>query len=220
MAYAASVHRTLYGGVTVVRSRFVAKSVARVAGPSPVSTRLNLCASCAATLPPRAKQCPSCGAPIVDDAVASVASVAPAPTPAPLNVAAGFKFGIGFAVGAVLIVALAWLGVSTFLGSGGLPAFGSPAATFSGTGSATSESVHLAGDVEVSWMMRPTLAAGCAHRAVIRVASRPGDEEVIVDKQVLSETSGTHVLYGLIESDYVFAVDSTCEWSFRLKPRS
>jgi hypothetical protein len=203
--------------MTVVRSRFVSKSVEPVAGPSPVSTRLNLCASCAATLPPRAKKCPSCGAPIVDDAVAAVA---PAPTPASLNVATGFKFGIGFAVGVVLIVALAWLGVSTILGSGGLPAFGSPAAAFSGTGSATSEFVHLAGDVEVSWMMRPTLAASCAHRAVIRVALRPGDEELIVDRQVLSETSGTHVLYGLIDSDYVIAVDSSCEWSFRLKPRS
>ena len=217
-AYHPFRHRTYpSGGLSVVRSRFVTKSTSRVAGPSPVTTRLNLCASCAATLPPKAQKCPACGASRVDDAVESVA---PAPAPAQLGVGTGFRFGMGFAVGAVLIAALAWLGINTFLGSGGLPGFGSPvASTFSGTGSAKSESVHLAGDVNVLWMSRPSSAAACGHRALIRVASRPDDHEVIVDQRVLSETSGTHVLYGLVEADYLIEVDSTCEWSFRLRPR-
>lgn len=191
--------------------------MSRVAGPSPVTTRLTLCASCAATLPPKAKRCPTCGASRPGEPEPAV--VSPALTFG-LGVTTGFKFGAGLAIGAVVVAALAWLGTTWLLGPAQNLTLGSPEASmFSGTGSATSEVVHLTGTVDVAWTAGPGSASECRHRALIHGASRPNDAEVIVDRDVLSDTSGAHVLYGLVDTDYVIDVDSSCQWTFRFKPR-
>ena len=187
-------------------------------GPSPVTTKVTLCASCSAELPFKAQHCPSCGAAREEEKVAPAAAPPTAPA---VGTAAGFRFRLGFAAGALIIAALAWLGFNALQGADGGITFGSPmASTFEGSGSATSEPVRLGGEIDVDWTARPNSPAGCRMRAVLQVASNPNEREVLVDGETITEATGTHVLYGLIDNDYVIDVASNCDWSFRLKPRS
>jgi hypothetical protein len=207
-----------------------------VSGPAPITTKVTLCASCHAELPFKAVRCPTCGAPrtelrrtlvpIVSALQAAAAVDAPPTVPAPpaVGTSAGFRFGIGFALGALVIAALAWLAINAAQGAGGDIAFdisiGSPTVvTFSGSGSATSGPFRLRGDVDVDWTARPGSPAGCRMRAVLRVASTPSEYQVLVDGETLTETSRTQGLQALIDNDYVIDVASDCAWSFRFKPR-
>ena len=196
-------------------------SASQVSGPAPITTKVTLCASCHAELPFKATRCPSCGAPR-DEPKDPLATTVPAASVASaVGTAAGFRFGIGFALGALAIAALVWLGVSALQGGNGSIAFGSPTASvFNGSGSTTSEPVRLVGVVDVEWSARPSSTAACRIRAVLRIAARPSDHEVLAEQVSITEATGTHVLYGLVDNDYVIEVDSTCDWTFRLKPRS
>lgn len=190
----------------------------RVAGPSPLTTRLTLCASCSAELPFEARFCPSCGA-------SRSGSIAEPQGSSDLRmsigVASGFKFGVGFALGGLAVGAVAWL-LSLFIlnVASGLLSGSTGASTFSGTGTARSQAVQLEGDVDVSWTANAVSAEECRHRAAIYFEGRPNDREVVVDQQVSKAASEVHVLYGLAASQYILDVESTCEWSFRFKPRS
>lgn len=138
--------------------------------------------------------------------------------------ATGFRFGIGFALGALVIVAVAWLAINAAQGTHSDISFGliigSPTvATFAGSGSATSVPFRLRGDVDVDWNARPGSSAGCRMRAVLQVATTPSEYQVLIDGETLTETSRTQVLKALIDSDYVIDVASDCNWSFRLTHR-
>jgi hypothetical protein len=147
-----------------------------------------------------------------------------APSAPAVGTATGFRFGIGFALGALVIVALAWLAINAAQGKGGDISFdliiGSPTvATFSGSDSATSIPFRLRGDVDVDWTARPASPDGCRMRAVLRVASTPSEYQVLVDGETLTETSRTQGLQALIANDYVIDVASNCDWSFRFTHR-
>ncbi len=208
------------------------KLPSRVKGPSPITTRITLCTSCSAELPFKAEHCPSCGAarPDLNRVPGSAGPAAPppatvgAPSALAVGTSAGFRFGIGFALGALVIVALAWLAINAAQGKGGDISFdlviGSPTVTtFSGSDSATSTLFRLRGDVDVDWTARPGSPDGCRMRAVLRVASTPSEYQVLVDGETLTETSRTQSLQALIANDYVIDVASTCEWSFRFTHR-
>jgi hypothetical protein len=205
-----------------------------VSGPAPITTKVTLCAICHAELPFKALKCPSCGAPRTEqrrppapitsalqaaEAFDAQSTTRPSPT---VGTASGFRFGIGFAVGALVIVAIAWLAIKAVQDPPGDISFdlilGSPTvATFSGSGSATSEPVRLHGDVDLDWTARPSSSKGCRMRAVLHVASTPTGYQVLVDGETLTETRRTQVLQALIDNDYVIEVASDCDWSFRFK---
>jgi len=204
-----------------------------VSGPAPITTKVTLCAICQAELPFKALKCPSCGAPrtelnrppapIVSALQAAAAVDAPPTAPASpaVGTSAGFRFGVGFALGALVIAALAWLAFNALQGTGGGISLGSPiVSTFSGSGSATSEVVHLSGEIDVDWTTRPIGPAACRIRAVLQVALKPTELQVLVDGEIITEATGTQATGRLIDNDYLIDVDSTCGWTFRLKPRS
>lgn len=211
-----------------------------MSGPAPITTKVTLCAICHAELPFKALRCPSCGAPRTElkrapahigsaiEAAAAIDASPTAPTaPAPpaVGTATGFRFGIGFALGALVIAAVAWLAINAAQGKGGDIAFdlsiGSPTVVrFSGSDTATSVPFRLRGDVDVEWTARPSSTTGCQMRAVLRAASTPSEYQVLVDGETLTETSRTQALLALIDNDYVIDVASNCDWSFRFKPRS
>lgn len=212
------------------------KSASQVSGPAPITTKVTLCAVCHAELPFKALRCPSCGAPRTEQkrtpppivsalqAAAGVDDSPTAPAPPAVGTATGFRFGIGFALGALVIVALAWLVINAAQGEGGVIAFdlsiGQPTvATFSGSDSATSVPFRLRGDVDIDWTARPASPDGCRMRAELRVASTPSEYQVLVDGETLTETSRTQSLQALIANDYVVDVASNCEWSFRFTHR-
>jgi hypothetical protein len=207
-----------------------------VGGPAPITTRVTLCAICQADLPFKALKCPSCGAPRTErkrppapivsalQAAAAIGEPPSAQAARTVGTSAGFRFGIGFALGALVIVAIAWLAINAAQGelgdisdlNIGLPAV----VTFSGSGSATSEPFRLRGDVDVDWTARPRASTGCRMRAVLHVASTPTEYQALIDGETLTETSRTQALKALIDNDYVIDVDSTCDWSFRFKSQS
>ena len=138
-----------------------------------------------------------------------------------MGTSAGFRFGIGFALGALVIAALAWLAFNAVQAADdGITLFPPVVSTFSGSGSATSEVVHLGGAVDVDWTARPIGPAACQIRAVLHVASKPTELQVLVDGETTTEATGTHATGRLIDNDYVIDVASDCAWSFRLKTRS
>lgn len=190
----------------------------RVAGPSPLTTRHTLCASCSAEMPFGAKFCPSCGA----SRSGSIAvSEEQSNLRVSISIASGFKFGVGFALGGLVVGVVAWL-LSLFIlnATSGLLSGSTGASIFNGTGAARSQAVQLEGDVDVSWTADAPSAEDCRHRAAIHFDGRPNDREVVVDQQVSKAASGVYVLYGLAASQYILDVESTCQWSFRFKPRS
>ena len=97
------------------------KSASQVGGPASITTKVTLCAVCHAELPFKAQRCPSCGAPRTElkhapvqiasalRAAAAIDAPPTAPTPPAVGTATGFRFGIGFALGALMIAAVAWL---------------------------------------------------------------------------------------------------------------
>ncbi len=201
-------------------------------GPAPITTKVTLCAICQADLPFKALKCPSCGAPRTErkrppapivsalQAAAAIGEPPSAQAAPTVGTSAGFRFGIGFALGALVIVAIAWLAINAAQGPVGDIVFdlvpGSPTvATFSGSGSAMSEPFRLRGDVDVDWTARPGSSAGCRMRAVLHVASTPTEYQVLIDGETLTDTSRTQVLKALIDNDYVIDVASDCDWSFR-----
>jgi len=210
------------------------KSSSQVSGPAPITTKVTLCAICHAELPFKALKCPSCGAPRTElkrppAPIASALQAAEALDPQPttrsapaVGTASGFRFGIGFTLGALVILAVAWLAINAAQGPAGDLAFeltpGSPTvATFNGSGSAMSEPFRLLGDVEVEWTARPASSTGCHMRAVLHVATTPTEDEVLIDGETLTPTSRTQTLEALIDNDYVIEVASDCDWSFRFK---
>jgi len=141
-----------------------------------------------------------------------------------IGFASGFKFGVGLALGGLVVgtvvtlvtIVLTGAVISSFLSGLG----SSGASTFNGTGTAMSQPVQLHGDVDVTWTAAPASSGECRHWAAVYVPDRPIDREVLVETQVSSASSGTHVIYGLAPSQYVLDVKSTCAWTFKLTPRS
>lgn len=206
----------------------------QVSGPAPITTKVTLCAICQAELPFKAQKCPSCGAARTELKRPPVAIVSPLQAAAAIDdqsngrsapvvgTATGIRFGIGFALGALVIVGLAWLAINAAQGAGGVIAFdlkiGSPTvATFNGSGPATSEPFRLGGDVDVEWTVSPNDPNGCRIRAILRVASNPSEYQVLVDGNTATQTSGTQAIDHMIDNQYLIDVDSTCSWSFRVK---
>ena len=150
----------------------------------------------------------------------------PPKTPgSPVGATSGFRFGLGFALGALVIAAAAWLVIIVLRSPGGevsldLNLGSPPSAVFSGSGSAMSEPFHLGGDVDVDWTARPIDLATCRMRAVLRVDTRRSEYQVLIDGETATEVTRTQSLAKLISNNYVIEVDSTCDWSFRFKSRS
>ena len=143
----------------------------------------------------------------------------------PVGTTSGFRFGLGFALGALVILAAAWLALLVLRNPGGevsldLNLGSQPSAVFSGSGSATSEPFHLGGNVDVDWTARPIESTGCRMRAVLRVDTRGSEYQVLVDGETAMEVNRTQSLDKLVSNNYVIEVDSTCDWSFSFKSRS
>lgn len=191
-------------------------------GPSPKTTRLVKCGDCGGPMSADDRFCPSCGTAYGEAPTGRSASRAEIRVS--IGIATGFRFGVGLALGALVVWAVATLIALILAGAAvrtvvsGFEATG--ASTFSGTGPAVSQPVQLRGIVDVIWTAAPTSAGPCRHQAAIYADGRPNTREVLVDRDVSSESTGTHVLYGLVSSEYVVDVKSTCSWTFRFKPRS
>ncbi len=186
----------------------------RVAGPAPADAK---CGECGARIPSGARFCAMCGA--------AYQFAIPTTKAGPsIGFREGFTFGLGFSIaGAIvgLIGALLYLLVIASLLSGIVNAFRGTtgAMTFSGTGDRFSDPFRLTGNVDVEWSAAPS-GGPCSHAASIYLETRPVAREVIVERDLMAEESGTHTLRGLANGRYVITVESDCNWSFRLVPRS
>lgn len=181
---------------------------ARVAGPAASSAR---CGECSERMPDGAKFCPSCGAAYGLSEARSTAMVVR------LGVGSGFRFGLGFFLATALFGAISFLvsvllvgGLIAALIAGVSGASTSGSSTFQGVGTAKSEPIQLAGNVDLTWTAAPPPDQGCWHRAAVTSADTTTNTEVVVDQQVDKSISGTYVLRGLPAATYIIDVGSTC----------
>lgn len=168
-------------------------------------------------MPPDARFCATCGA------AASAASARADESRVAIGVGSGFRFGVGFFLAAALfgvisfIVSILVAGTlvgALFAGITGLTSTG--ASTFQGSGDALSEPFRLSGDIEIAWTAVDPDGGGCQIRAVAYRADRTIAREALLDLAVTAPESGTYVLRGLIDADYIIEVDSDCAWTFRV----
>ena len=187
------------------------------AGPAAPPSR---CRECGEVLPADARFCAACGA------SQSPSAVKPGEVPVRLGVASGFRFGVGFLLAAALFGVVSFLVSLVVAGSlfalllGGVTSLGSTgASTFEGSGTTRSEPFRLSGDVEVTWQATTISPAGCHLRAHVALDATTPARELVADLDVATAESGTYLLRGLREADYLIDVDSDCHWSFRLSRR-
>lgn len=190
----------------------------RVAGPAPPP---RTCVECGARLPTDARFCPSCGAGY------AMTVLKPAEVRMNTTIGAGFRFGIGFFLAAV-VFAIAWAVLSLMIFgafisaiASGLSGMGSTGAQrFDGTGDQISSPFHLSGSTEVAWQASPVGTESCRLQAILSRADRPIAAEIVVDQTLTSARSGTYTAVGLPAADYVLSVTSPCTWSFRFAAKS
>lgn len=188
----------------------------RVPGPAAPRRR---CSDCGAPVSPDASFCSGCGA--------AFGGLATRPTEVRVNtgIGAGFRFGIGFFLAAVVFSIVASIlsillagAFITALTSGIQGAVSTGSSRFEGSGNARSAPFHLAGNVDLTWTAEPTPTGPCRHLAALTRSDRPIASETIVDQAVSASSSATHRAIGLPEADYVIDVVSTCGWTFRVTP--